>query len=105
MIHPFRFKDKYIVLDVESGAVHSLDKTAYDVVCAHNSGSDPYVLGFDASDVDEILSELAELKRNGSFDAPEPKLYKQKPIFKFRILKADCLADDIHRLFTQVSFP
>ena len=90
MIHPFRFKDKYIVLDVESGAVHSLDKTAYDVVCAHNSGSDPYVLGFDASDVDEILSELAELKRNGSFDAPEPKLYKQK-LPKSDVIKSLCL--------------
>ncbi|MDO4567866.1 MAG: thioether cross-link-forming SCIFF peptide maturase [Clostridia bacterium] len=74
MIHSFKFGDRYIALDVESGAVHELDAVAYDVVCALERSGDPYALGHDARDVDEILRELEELRRAGEWDAPESEL-------------------------------
>ena len=32
MIHAFRFHEYYLILDVESGALHSVDEPAYAVV-------------------------------------------------------------------------
>lgn len=34
VIHTFRYKDLYLAIDVESGAVHSVDKEAFDVINA-----------------------------------------------------------------------
>ncbi len=69
MIHTFEFSGKYIALDVESGAVHILDKSAFYILRAE----DPYALGIDRDTVDEILSELRELESSGALNAPEPE--------------------------------
>ena len=69
MIHAYKFKDSYIALDVESGAVHILDKVAFDCI----TSDDPYSLPYDRETIDEVLSEVEELKKQGSLDAPAPE--------------------------------
>ena len=71
MIHVFPFDDQFILLDVESGAVHTLDETAYRVVKAIQEGEDPFALGIDEQDVKEIQEELEALEAAGALHAAE----------------------------------
>lgn len=68
MIHSFQFQDRFILVDVESGAIHSLDEPAYRIVQAIEHGDDPHGVGVDADTVKEVLSDLEELKENGAYE-------------------------------------
>ena len=70
MFHSFPFQDTYILLDVESGAIHTVDAETYAVVRALEQGRDAYACGLPRETVDEILSDLDELRQAGGFDTP-----------------------------------
>ena len=70
MIHSFQFEDLYILLDVESGAIHAVDGDTFAVVQAVEQGRDPYACGLSRGEIDEILAELDGLRAEGSLDAP-----------------------------------
>lgn len=89
MIHAFRFKDLYLVLDVESGALHALDKQAYDIVKALEKEESPYELPYEKSDIDEVLCELDALSKMNAFNCEEPQLESDDP--HERLIKAMCL--------------
>ncbi len=72
MIHSFKFQDKNVLLDVESGAIHTVDDAAFAVVSAMEHGADPYAVGVDAETVSEVLSDLEELKAGGAFETETP---------------------------------
>lgn len=72
MIHAFAYRDKYLVLDTESGSVHQLDRQSYEIVRAMETGNDVYALPYSNSEIDEVLSELDELRKLGQFDSPAP---------------------------------
>lgn len=69
MIHAFPFSDIFVLLDVESGAVHELDAEAYKVVSAISEGRDPKECGVPARDVEEIAGELRALEAEGAYNA------------------------------------
>ena len=58
MIHAFRFQNYYLALDVESGAVHSMDEQAYEVVRALEEGRPLESLPYPKEEVGEIVAEL-----------------------------------------------
>ena len=70
MIHAFTLRGRYYVLDVESGAVHLLDKQAYDVLMAKVKGEDPFALAYNRDETAEILAELSALDGAGLLDSP-----------------------------------
>lgn len=72
MIHSFKFQHHNVLLDVESGAIHTVDDAAFAVVSALERGEDPLSAGIDARTVSEVLSDLEELKDNGSFGTETP---------------------------------
>ncbi|MBQ9949888.1 MAG: thioether cross-link-forming SCIFF peptide maturase [Clostridia bacterium] len=72
MIHAFKFKESYIAMDVESGAVHVLDKMAYDCITSEN----PYELPYRREEISEVLSEIEELKKAGALAAPAPEPFE-----------------------------
>ena len=72
MIHAFKFKESYIAMDVESGAVHVLDKMAYDCITSEN----PYELPYKREEISEVLSEIEELKKAGALAAPAPEPFE-----------------------------
>lgn len=72
MIHAFVYRGAYLVLDVESGAVHEVDKPSFDVISAVEQGNAVYALPYSRSLIDEILAEIDELKAEGIFDSPAP---------------------------------
>ena len=69
MIHSFQFQDKFILVDVESGALHELDEPAFRVVQAVERGEDPLKTGVDETTVREVLADLEELKEAGAYQA------------------------------------
>ncbi len=88
MIHAFQFQNRYIVLDVESGALHELTQPAYHVAKAIEAGLDPYTAGA-AQEVAEILEEFSQLQEEGMFlskplTPPAPREQEQ-------VIKAMCL--------------
>lgn len=89
MIHAFEYRGFFLVLDVESGAVHEVDRPAFEVIRAIESGSDVYALPYSRSVVDEIVSELDELHESGAFDSPAPSAYPGIP--SGNVIKSMCL--------------
>ena len=73
MVHAFTYRDKYLVLDVESGAIHQTDKLSFDIIKAIELGNDVYALPYSRNEIDEVLSEVDELRSLGQFDSPAPK--------------------------------
>ncbi|MEG1523640.1 MAG: thioether cross-link-forming SCIFF peptide maturase [Clostridia bacterium] len=69
MIHSFRFQDINILLDPESGAIHTVDNAAYAVVQAMEHGDNIDAIGLPKTELDEVLSDLQELRDAGSFEA------------------------------------
>ncbi len=74
MLHTFISNGMYLALDVESGALHLLDKMAYDIVEELISGGDPHVLPYSKKDIDGVISEIGELRVMNAFDSPEPHM-------------------------------
>lgn len=68
MIHSFRFQDKNILVDVESGAIHVLDDDAFLIVQAIEHGEDPFRVGVAEGTVREVLADLDELKTSGAYE-------------------------------------
>ena len=82
--------DNYVVLDVNSGAVHIIDAMIYDLLGfydgtnleetkAHFAGKYP------AEDITEALEELQELQKAGllfSPDFPVPDTFSDEPVLK-----------------------
>ena len=58
-----------MLLDVESGAIHTVDAETFAVVQAVEAGRDPYACGLPRAETDEILSELDALRAAGSLDS------------------------------------
>ncbi len=103
MIHTFKMFDKYIVLDVNSGCVHEVDKLCYDVINFLNvKGLDPedaaarfkaigeFRREYDADDVSEAVDDIAELKKNDMLWAEDDFEYN-KELKRNAPVKAMCL--------------
>jgi uncharacterized protein len=65
MIHKFKFKDNYIVLDVNSGAVHLVDKVLYDVLEDYKILSIDDLLNAHVNQykIEELKEAIAEIQR------------------------------------------
>ena len=100
MIHQYKLGRYNIVLDIPSGSVHLVDEVAYDIIALYESKSPAEITAaitakypdITAADVDECLSDIAELKGLGKLFAP-PEYVPDLDKFKGRdnIVKALCL--------------
>lgn len=69
MIHSFQFEDINVLLDVESGAIHTVDDATFAVVQALERGVPVSSCGVTEAEAEEILAELDALRAEGSLDA------------------------------------
>lgn len=75
MIHTFKCLDTYILLDVESGAVHMVDKLIFDISSLLEKGIDKQSIFARLSDtypeaeIAEAVNELEELEAQGALNA------------------------------------
>ena len=90
MIHKFKQNDDYILLDVNSGAVHVIDEATFNILDDFNGLNDAEILKkYPAADTKEILDELHELIDAGELFAPEIDV---PPTFAARgVVKSLCL--------------
>ncbi len=89
-IHKFKQNDTYILLDINSGAVHVIDSMIYDIMdifCGTNDDEAITKLKdkYPEDDLREALSELHELMKAGELFAPNitvPPTFRQKGVVK-----------------------
>ncbi|BEU86860.1 thioether cross-link-forming SCIFF peptide maturase [Selenomonas sp. TAMA-11512] len=89
-IHKFHRGDTYIVLDINSGAVHIVDKTVYRIMDIFDGTNDAEVLEklsgeYEAGEIGEILAELHELIEAKELFAPDldvPPTFRQEGLVK-----------------------
>lgn len=94
-IHKFYLNDNYIVLDVNSGAVHLIDQITYDVLDYYKSNSSEEIVNilndkYSKQDVIEVLEEINTLESNGLLFSEDVDIDN----FKYNednIIKAMCL--------------
>ena len=98
MIHQYKNNGYNIVLDTNSGAVHVVDELVYEVIALLNQKEDAAAIHaqldekFGAADVEDALTECAELKEAGQLFSED--IYRDAIIdFKKRqtVVKALCL--------------
>ena len=70
MIHTFKCLDQYLLLDVESGAVHVVDELIYDVAKLYQEMSSAQIveqlkIKYSVDDLHEAIDELNQLKEQG----------------------------------------
>ena len=89
-IHKFEQNGTFILLDINSGAVHVIDKMIYDMMDTFDGTNDDAVRAamagkYPQAEVDEALSELHALMDAGELFAPDidvPPMFKQTGLVK-----------------------
>ena len=97
MVHTYKNNGYNIVLDANSGSIHVVDEVAYDVIDNYTSSDMRQMIkgkypGIDDHDIDEICSDVEELKKEGklfSEDIFEP--FAKDFNSRNSVLKALCL--------------
>ncbi|MCI6159628.1 MAG: thioether cross-link-forming SCIFF peptide maturase [Selenomonadaceae bacterium] len=93
-IHKFEQGGHYILLDINSGAVHVIDKMIYDMMDTFDGTNDAAVIEqladtYPRTDLEEACGELHELMDEGELFAPDIDV---PPTFKVRgLVKSICL--------------
>ncbi len=96
MIHKYTFRNNYIVLDVNSGAVHVVDKIAYDVLdyfTDHDAASVINLLkgSYPKSELHEAIEEINELKKAGLLFTDDSHISSDMLAKNDAVVKALCL--------------
>ncbi|MBR2179661.1 MAG: thioether cross-link-forming SCIFF peptide maturase [Selenomonadaceae bacterium] len=89
-IHKFKQGNDYILLDINSGAVHLIDEMIFNIMDIFDGTNDAEVIDkfryrYDSSELSEALEELHELIDSGYLFAPNidvPPTFAQKGIVK-----------------------
>lgn len=89
-IHKFYLNGMYILLDINSGAVHVIDKVVYDIMDSFTGYNDEAVIEalagrYHEADLKEALAELHRLMEEGLLFAPDiniPPTFSDKPLVK-----------------------
>ena len=90
LIHRMEVNGTMAVLDVNSGAVHLIDRPVYDVLGVFDGANDDETVAalkdaYDEGELREILAELHELKGQGLLFSPEfpvPETFATEPVLK-----------------------
>lgn len=89
-VHKFYLNGFYLLLDINSGAVHSVDKMVFDIMDVFDGSNDAMVTAalagsYDAGELEEALAELHVLIKQGLLFAPDidvPPTFSAKPLVK-----------------------
>lgn len=89
-IHKFELGGMYLLLDVNSGAVHVIDRLIYDLLDVYDGTNGPAAVAalagrYEKNDLVEAVEELAALQAGGQLFAPDidvPPVLAEKPLVK-----------------------
>lgn len=93
-IYKYKFKDKYIVLDVNSSLVYDVDQMTYDVLDYYKNKSEDEITDilkskYDENEIKEVIGEIKELENENRLYTPEKKVNRK--LYEKGIVKAMCL--------------
>ena len=93
MFHKYLFKDKHIVLDINSGAVHVIDKIVFDILDIYEGDNKNEVFSvlsneYSKDEISEAISELDYLKSQGLLFSDDVYISNKA---KDPVVKAICL--------------
>ncbi|MFA5527646.1 MAG: thioether cross-link-forming SCIFF peptide maturase [Peptostreptococcales bacterium] len=100
MIHKYKFKDKYIVLDVNSGSVHVVDKIIYDILDYYDDNHSDLDYGilygllnqeYSPESIKEALEEIQYLEGEKLLFADDDFITEDLLSKKEPVVKALCL--------------
>lgn len=96
MIHKYRFKDKHIVLDINSGAVHVIDKIVFDILDTYEGHNKKEVFSllqhvYSKEEITEALRELDYLQSQGLLFSDDTYITHRAIHQKEPVVKAICL--------------
>ncbi len=94
MIHKYKYKDLYILLDINSRSVHVIDEIVYDILDFEKDfekAREQLKNKYDSSDIDMAIAEIQKLIDNGMLFAKD-KIFNINQNFKKEpLIKAMCL--------------
>lgn len=95
LIHKFYLNDQYLVLDINSGAVHIIDEMVYDILDHYNSDDNNQIVEllstkYPKENIAEALAEIEYLMENGILFTEDNNLSNIK-YNEDNIVKAMCL--------------
>lgn len=90
LIHKFYVNGTYVLLDINSGAVHVVDRLVYDILDVFTGANDEEVIGalaarYEEAELREVLAELHQLIEQQLLFSPAlevPPTFSEKPIVK-----------------------
>lgn len=95
MIHQFKKGHWHFVLDVNSGAVHSVDPLAYALLekwhLSESDLKDAYKDAYPLSEIDEAIGEIKTLISNGQLFTENTYVSSEKFLHRSPVVKALCL--------------
>ena len=98
MIHTFECLGTYILLDVESGAVYSVDKLIFDIasLMERHFEEEEMIAKLSAlysnDDISDALSEIRELEAQGAFNSQsDSQAVKEAAARNKNVIKSMCL--------------
>jgi uncharacterized protein len=96
MIHKYQFKDQYIVMDVNSGAVHIVNKLVYDLLDHYPLKSRDEILSllnndYKEADILEAMEELQYLKDEDMLFSSDSQVTMDMLEGRGAVIKAMCL--------------
>ncbi len=96
LIHKFKIDDTYIVLDINSGAVHKIDKITYEILDYYPEVSAENIIEklsnkYNKIEIIEVLEELDQLMEEGLLFSQECYSEVKQILYKDKAIKAMCL--------------
>ena len=95
MIHKFKFKDQYIVIDVNSGAVHIVSEIVYDILDFYKEDRNKIVAKlshkYDQAKILEALNEIDSLVKQEMLFTDDSQVPMQILEERNAVIKAMCL--------------
>lgn len=96
MIHKYKFKDRYIVMDVNSGSVHVVTKIVYDILDHYDSQDEAGILlrlqdSYPSEDIKEAIEEIQELIDQGLLYTDDSQISMDMLEGRGAVIKAMCL--------------
>lgn len=96
MIHKYKFKDKYIVLDINSGAIHVVNEIVYDILDYYRNNSveeiiDQLKYKYAKEEIVEAIEEIEYLIQNTMLFTDDSQVTMEILEERDAVIKAMCL--------------
>ncbi|MGI6733554.1 MAG: thioether cross-link-forming SCIFF peptide maturase [Anaerovoracaceae bacterium] len=96
MIHKFKFKELYIVMDIDSGAIHIVSDIVYDILDFYPEASREAIIAklsakYSLKEINDAFDEIEALRQDGMLFSDDEQITTEILEGRGPIIKAMCL--------------